>query len=55
MATEEELEQGFKILWLSLSDAVSKIENDKPENYEGSFIQKRDLEFLQKVEQTINA
>ncbi|MBS3073697.1 NUDIX domain-containing protein [Candidatus Pacearchaeota archaeon] len=53
--TEEELEQGFKILWLSLSDAVSKIENDKPENYEGSFIQKRDLEFLQKVEQTINA
>ncbi|TKJ17156.1 ADP-ribose pyrophosphatase [Candidatus Woesearchaeota archaeon B3_Woes] len=50
--TEKELSQGFKIVWLSLKDAISKVENDKPENYEGSFIQKRDLLFLKKLEKT---
>lgn len=49
--TEKELSQGFKMVWISLKDAILKIENDKPENYEGSFVQKRDLEFLKKVEQ----
>jgi 8-oxo-dGTP pyrophosphatase MutT (NUDIX family) len=53
--TEKELSQGFKIVWLSLKDAISKVENDKPENYEVSFIQKRDLEFLQKAEQIVRA
>ena len=53
--TEKELSQGFKIVWLSLKDAISKIEKDKPENYEGSFIQKRDLEFLKKAEQIVRA
>jgi len=47
--TEEELSQGFKIVWLTLKDAISKLENDKPKNYEGSFIQKRDLVFLEKM------
>ncbi len=47
---DTELSQGFKIVWLSLKDAIFKIENDKPKNYEGSFIQKRDTEFLKKVE-----
>ncbi len=49
--TEKELSQGFKIVWLSLKDAISAVENDKPENYEGAFIQKRDIEFLKTVEQ----
>lgn len=49
--TEEELSQGFKIVWLSLDEAISKVENDKPENYEGVFIQKRDIIFLKKVQQ----
>ena len=53
--TEKELSQGFKIVWLSLKDAISKVETDKPENYEGSFIQKRDLEFLKKAEQIVRA
>ncbi len=53
--TEKELNQGFKIVWLSLKDAISKVENDKPENYEGSFIQKRDVEFLKKTEQIVRA
>ncbi|HLC88508.1 MAG TPA: NUDIX domain-containing protein [Candidatus Nanoarchaeia archaeon] len=49
--TEEELSHGFKIVWLSLGEAISKVENDKPTNFEGSFIQKRDLVFLKRVEQ----
>ena len=53
--TEKELSQGFKIVWLPLKDAISQVENDKPENYEGSFIQKRDLEFLKKAEQVVRA
>ncbi|MBI5392090.1 NUDIX domain-containing protein [Candidatus Woesearchaeota archaeon] len=48
--TEEELSNGFKIVWLPLNEAISKVENDKPTNYEGSFIQKRDIIFLKKVE-----
>ncbi|MFW6047468.1 MAG: NUDIX domain-containing protein [Candidatus Woesearchaeota archaeon] len=53
--TKKELSQGFKIVWLSLKDAISKVENDKPENYEGSFIKKRDLELLKKAENIVRA
>jgi len=49
--TEKELSQEFKIVRLSLKDAVFKVENDKPKNYEGFFIQKRDLTFLKRVKQ----
>ncbi|MFT4309454.1 MAG: NUDIX hydrolase [Candidatus Woesearchaeota archaeon] len=51
--TEKELSQGFKILWLSLKDAISQVETDEPKNYEGSFIQKRDLAFLKKAVQIV--
>ena len=51
--TEKELSQGFKIIWLPLKEAISQIENDTPKNYEGEFIQKRDLEFLKKLEQIL--
>ena len=51
--TERELSQGFKIIWLSLKDAILKVENDKPENYEGSFIRQRALVILKKAEQII--
>jgi 8-oxo-dGTP pyrophosphatase MutT (NUDIX family) len=49
--TEEELSHGFKLVWLPLDEAISKVESDKPTDYEGSFIQKRDLVFLKKVKQ----
>lgn len=52
--TEEELNCGFKLVWLFLDEAISKIESDKPINYEGAFIQQRDLEFLKKAKQKIN-
>lgn len=53
--TQKELRQGFKIMWRFLKDAISMVENDKPENYEGSFIQKRDMIFLKKVEEIVRA
>ena len=53
--TEKELSQGFKIVWLPLKEAIFQVENDKPENYVGSFIRKRDLEFLKKAEQVLRA
>ena len=52
--TEKELSQSFKIVWLTLSEAISNVENDQPENYEGSFIQKRDLTFLKKAQEMLN-
>lgn len=49
--TEEELSEGFQLVWRLLEKAITIIENDKPKNYEGSFIQRRDLAFLKKVKQ----
>jgi len=53
--TEDELKQGFKIVWLPLDEAISKVENDKPKNYGSSFIHKRDLVFLKKAKQIAQA
>ena len=47
--TPKELQDGFQVLWVSISEAISKIENDKPDN----FIQERDLAFLKKAQQII--
>ncbi len=49
--TEKELNQWFKIIRVSLDEAISLIKNDKPENYGGSFIHQRDIVFLKKVKQ----
>ncbi|MBT3297626.1 NUDIX domain-containing protein [archaeon] len=51
--TEKEASQGFKIVWLKIDEAILQIENDKPEGYEGTFIQKRDLIFLKKFKNII--
>ena len=53
--TEKEIEEGFKIVWLSLKEAISKVKNDQPGNYDGSFIQKRDLAFLKEANQILKA
>lgn len=51
--TDKELSEGFKIIWLPIEEAISKMEHDKPEDYTGIFIQKRDLEFLERAKQII--
>lgn len=47
--TEKELRQGFELVWMTLDEAISRMENDKPACYEGNFIRKRDLVFLKRV------
>jgi len=49
--TEGELEDGFQIVWLPLDKAIAAVRDDKPANYEGRFIQERDLTFLKKARQ----
>jgi hypothetical protein len=39
---------------MSLDEAISSIINDKPESYEGTFIQPRDLAFLEKAREILN-
>lgn len=51
--TDEELNDGFKIVWLSLDDAISAVEHDLPDDYEGPFIQRRDWIFLKKAKQIL--
>lgn len=48
-----EIDEGFKLIWASIDEAISIVENDKPTNYEGVFIQKRDLTFLKEVKTVI--
>ena len=53
--TDKEVSEGFKIIWLPLHEAIFTIEHDKSEDYTGLFIQKRDLEFLKRTKQIIDA
>lgn len=44
---EDEIVDGFEPVWMSLDTAIKTLEAEAPvENYEGKFIQKRDLLFL---------
>ena len=51
--TKKEINDGFQVLWLKLNDAISKIENDNPEDYQGKFIKERDLIFLKTFEKDL--
>ena len=51
--TTEELSAGFKLRWVDFEVAIETIENDKPNDYMGKFIQKRDLAFLMKAKEII--
>lgn len=47
--TKDERKNGFQLLWLSLDEAIEKFKNDKPNDYEGKFINERDLAFLEEA------
>lgn len=49
--TEEELASGMTVSWLSLREAIGRLERHKPETYVGKFIQERDLSFLKALQQ----
>lgn len=44
--TEDEIADGFKIKWMSLPDAITALENDNTDDYQGKFVKIRDLTAL---------
>lgn len=51
---EDEVNQGFQLIWMNLDKAIETIKSDKPSNHEGVFIQKRDLTFLKEAKRMRN-
>lgn len=51
--TEKEIENGFKLVWMSLGEAISTMENEEPNDYRGRFIKERDLTFLREAKRLI--
>ena len=47
--TKKELREGFKLVWVTIDEAISLLKKDNTKNYEGDFIIKRDLEFLKEA------
>ncbi len=54
--TEKELREQFSIVWTdNIDTAISLLEQDQPTNYEGKFIQKRDLALLKATKAQMSA
>lgn len=51
--TQKELDGGFKIKWVSLDEAIQLLKADKPNDYEGMYIQIRDLTFLEEAKNNL--
>jgi len=47
--TDEEKNNGFQLIWLSLNEAIERLSQDEPSDYMGKFIKKRDFAFLSEV------
>ncbi len=44
---EGEIEEGMETVWLLPSEALERMRTDKPRKYEGTFILKREISFLE--------
>ncbi len=51
---KEEIEEGLESLWVPIDKAINLLRNSKPEDYQGKFIIKRDLFFLEEIEKTLD-
>lgn len=47
--TEKEKQEGFKLIWVPVDEAISLVKNDKPIGYEAGFIKQRELIFLEEA------
>jgi 8-oxo-dGTP pyrophosphatase MutT (NUDIX family) len=47
--TDEEINDGFELIWVPIDKAIEIVENDITDDYVGKFIQKRDLVFLKEA------
>jgi 8-oxo-dGTP pyrophosphatase MutT (NUDIX family) len=48
-----EVNEGFSLSWNTLDEAIEILRNDKPKDYEGWFIQQRDLTFMEEGKKLI--
>jgi 8-oxo-dGTP diphosphatase len=52
--TDEEAEEGFEPIWAhTIDEAISLLERDEPDNYDGQFIKRRDVVFLKAARQLV--
>ncbi|HLD12864.1 MAG TPA: NUDIX domain-containing protein [Candidatus Nanoarchaeia archaeon] len=47
--TQDEIDDGFKVEWYSLRDAINVLKKDSPKDYTGKFIVRRDVRFLEEA------
>ncbi len=47
--TEKEKRRQFKLVWMPLAQLIDCVRADQPKDYEGKFIQERNLVFLEEV------
>ena len=53
--TEKEKTSGFQITWMTLDEAIQKVESDHAKNYHGARVQKRDIAVLREIEKILNS
>ena len=51
--TRDEIREGFRLVWLSLDEAIDQLQKDEPLDYQGRFIQQRDLAFLEEAKKFV--
>ncbi len=51
--TQEELEEGIELSWVPIDTAIEIIKKEWPDDYDGKFIVKRDLFYLQKAKELL--
>ena len=51
---QSEIDEGFELQWIPLDKAIETLKKDEPKNYEGKFIQKRDLNVLRFYKDKLN-
>lgn len=52
--TEDEIGEGFQLIWIGLNEAIEKQKNCKPKDYQGAFIKVRELTFLEEAKKKLN-
>jgi 8-oxo-dGTP diphosphatase len=52
--TQSEIDEGFEIVWAdNIKTAIKLLEQDKPKNYDGLFIQRRDIQLLKTAQRIL--
>lgn len=47
--TDEEIRDGFRLVWKTIGDAMDLLKKSQPDTYDGKFIVRRDSAFLQQA------